>query len=189
MIRVPYSGLFRTMNWLLLVVTICLAVLTWTSNSIYHNYLAARKTGLPIIISPVASLNPLWIITYRLFPSVLLLRWLPFGFGIWARCTLMGWMFHDKHALHQELGPVFTIVTPGGNEVIVADPQVTHTILSHRKDFTKPAAMYGMHSIVEFSQMHVDRSPEQLNVFGRNLNTVSWFFIALWVDHLKRLVL
>lgn len=89
----------------------------------------------------------------------------------------MGWMFNDKYALHQELGPVFIIVTPDGNEVIVADPQVTHTILSRRKEFVKPAAMYGMHSTVKFFQVHVDRSTEQLNVFGRNLNTVSRLLI------------
>lgn len=97
----------------------------------------------------------------------------------------MGWMFNDKHALHQELGAVFIIVTPGGNEVMVADPQVTHTILSHRKAFIKPAAMYGMDSIVKFFQLHVDRSAEQLNVFGQNLNTVSWLPCIIRINHLN----
>ncbi|KAL8662846.1 MAG: hypothetical protein Q9202_004360 [Teloschistes flavicans] len=67
----------------------------------------------------------------------------------------MGWSFQDKHQLHDELGPLFTLVTPAGNEVTVADPQVAHAVLARRKDYIKPAVMY-----------------EQLNVFGRNLNTV-----------------
>ncbi|KAI4170343.1 MAG: hypothetical protein LQ346_008873, partial [Caloplaca aetnensis] len=57
--------------------------------------------------------------------------------------------------MHDELGPIFTLVTPAGNEVTVADPEAAHAVLARRKDFIKPAAMY-----------------EQLNVFGRNLNTV-----------------
>ena len=67
----------------------------------------------------------------------------------------MGWPFDDKDALHQELGPIFTIVTPAGLEVTIADPQVTHAVFAKRKEFIKPAVMY-----------------DQLNVFGRNLNTV-----------------
>lgn len=143
------------MNLIFVLASIILASLTWTFFSIISNYNTARKIALPVIISPVSPLNPLWILTYRTFPFVLLLEHLPFGLGKWARCTYMGWTFHDKHALHDELGPIFVVVTPSGNEVSVADSQATHTILSRRKEFIKPAVMY-----------------EQLNVFGRNLNTV-----------------
>ncbi|KAL8687428.1 MAG: hypothetical protein Q9224_005156, partial [Gallowayella concinna] len=54
----------------------------------------------------------------------------------------MGWAFEDKYQLHNELGPLFTLVTPAGNEVIVADPEVAHAVLARRKDFVKPAVMY-----------------------------------------------
>ncbi|KAI4116495.1 MAG: hypothetical protein LQ345_003095 [Seirophora villosa] len=67
----------------------------------------------------------------------------------------MGWAFQDKYKIHDELGPLFTLVTPAANEVTVADPEVASAVLGRRKDYVKPAAMY-----------------EQLNVFGRNLNTV-----------------
>lgn len=143
------------MNLTFVLASVILAFLSWTFFSVISTYNTARKIALPVIISPVSPLNPLWILTYRTFPFVLLLKHLPFGLGKWARCTYMGWTFHDKHALHDELGPVFIVVTPSGNEVSVADPQATHTILSRRKEFIKPAVMY-----------------EQLNVFGRNLNTV-----------------
>lgn len=131
------------MNWTVAIASILVAFLGWTTVSIISNYIAARKTGLPLVISPVYSLNPFWIITYRVFPVVLLLKYLPFGLGTWARCTCIGWQFDEKHALHDELGPVFLIVTPGGNEVVVADAQVAHTVLSQRKEFIKPPIMYG----------------------------------------------
>ncbi|KAL9609797.1 MAG: hypothetical protein Q9167_005451 [Letrouitia subvulpina] len=66
----------------------------------------------------------------------------------------MGWPFKDKYALHKELGGNFIIVTPGGSELVIADPEDAHTVLSRRKEYIKPAVMY-----------------EQLNVFGPNLNT------------------
>lgn len=131
------------MNWLFVLASVFFASLTWTTISVFSNYNAARKVGLPVIISPVSPLNPFWILTYRTFPFVLTLRHLPFGFGRLARCTFLGWSFKDKYALHAELGPVFVTVTPGGNEMWVADAQATHNILMRRKDFIKPATMYG----------------------------------------------
>ena len=143
------------MNWLIVLLTVPLALLAWTLNGLIENFKSARRIGFPIVISPVSTLNPFWILTYRAAPAVLRLRCLPFGLGTWARCMYMGWQFDDKHALHDEFGPVFTIVTPAGNEVIVADPQTAHHVLAKRKAFIKPAVMY-----------------DQLNVFGRNVNTV-----------------
>lgn len=132
------------MNWILVFASAILAPCSWSLIVIITNYNKARQIGFPIIISPVSSLNPLWILSYRIFPVILSLKHLPFGLGTWARCTVMGWTFQDKHALHDELGVIFTIVTPAGNEVTVADPQAAHVILSRRKEFIKPAAMYGM---------------------------------------------
>lgn len=132
-----------------------LAPFLWTLLAIIQNFNLARRIGFPIVISPVSTLNPFWIILYKIVPAVLWLKHLPFGLGTWARCTYIGWQFDDKYALHRRLGPIFTLVTPGGNEVVVADPSAAHTILAHRKDFIKPAVMY-----------------DQLNVFGPNVNTV-----------------
>ena len=163
------------MNLILLLASIIFASLSWTLLPLISNYNAARKIALPLVISPVSTLNPLWILTYRAFPFILSLKYLPFGLGTWARCTFMGWTFHDKHALHDELGPVFIVVTPSGNELSVADPRATHTIFSRRKEFIKPAVMYGRHTDIKFEAMttRTDAIIEQLNVFGRNLNTVS----------------
>ncbi|MCJ1312350.1 hypothetical protein MMC25_006024 [Agyrium rufum] len=67
----------------------------------------------------------------------------------------MGWQFKDNGAIHRELGDCFVLVTPGMNEVIVADPMTAHSILTRRKDFLKPAALY-----------------ERMDVFGPSVNTV-----------------
>ena len=126
----------------------------WMLSSFVKNYKKAQRIGLPMVLSPATPLNPFWIICYRVFPGVLSLRYLPFGFR-WVRCTFMGWTFSDKHALHDELGDLFLIISPGAIELIVANPDTAHAVLTQRKDFTKPSVMY-----------------EQLNVFGPNLNTV-----------------
>jgi len=139
----------------LYISSVLLAWFLWMFTSLVKNYWIARKIGLPMIISPATPLNPLWIICYRVFPQVLLLKHLPWGLGRWARCTFMGWTFNDKYALHDELGELFAVVSPGAIEVIVADPQAAHAVLARRKDYIKPAVMY-----------------EQLNVFGPNLNSV-----------------
>ena len=131
------------MNWVFISASALLASLAWSITSIISNRRAARQIGLPFIISPVSPLNPIWILLYRTIPSVLLLKHLPFGIGRWVRCTILGWTFQDKHRMHDELGPIFVVVTPGGNELSVADAHATHTILSHRKEFIKPPAMYG----------------------------------------------
>ena len=125
------------------IVTVLLGLLSWTSLSLWKNYRTARQIGLPIVLSPVTPLNPFWILSWRLFPQILLLRYLPFGLGRWARCTYIGWSFDDKHALHDELGEIFTIVTPGGNEVVVADAESAQVVFSRRKEYVKPAVMYG----------------------------------------------
>ena len=131
------------MIFAMLIGSCLLSFALWQITSIARHYVAARKIGLPIIISPVSPLNPFWALSYRIFPSILSLRRLPYGLGTWARCTAMGWAFEDKHQIHDECGPLFTLVTPAGNEVTIADPIVAHTIFARRKDYVKPTILYG----------------------------------------------
>ena len=119
----------------------------WTLASLSSNYKAARRIGLPVIVSPVSSLNPLWLISIRTFPILPLLKSLPFGLGKWARCAYPGWNFEDKYELHKELGGAFTLVTPTVNEWWIADPDAAYAILSARKDFIKPALIYSTYGM------------------------------------------
>jgi hypothetical protein len=131
------------MAFLYLLSTATIAWILWTSNSLFLNYQVARKLALPIVISPLSALNPLWMLTLKLLPVLPgYLQILPFGLGKWARCTYIGWTFQDKCALHDELGLVFVLVTPSGNELWVADPNTAHIVLSKRKEYTKPTDMY-----------------------------------------------
>lgn len=104
--------------------------------SFSRNLRNARKTGLPIVVSPVDHMNPLWVIFQK--PLGPLLAKLPFGLGSWVRYNRLSWYFEDKYAMFQEHGKVFIHVTPGMNELHSVDPEVNSQILGRRKDFEKP---------------------------------------------------
>ncbi|KAL8831430.1 MAG: hypothetical protein Q9191_000874 [Dirinaria sp. TL-2023a] len=148
-----------------------LAALIWTLFTLLRNYVVARRIGLPIVVSPITPLNPFWLICYRVFPSVLHLKRLPFGLGRWARCTYTSWTFDDKCALHDELGDLFSIVSSGSIEVVVADPTAAHDIYTRRKDFVKPSVIYGT-TTCSRRILATNSWTDQLNVFGPSLITV-----------------
>ena len=153
------------MTWLICIGLLLGTWTTWSFTSLYVNYRAARKIGLPIIVSPVSVMNLPWILSYRLLPFDLpkLLSRLPFGLGKWALYTYTGWQYDDAGAIHAELGPAFVLCTPSVNEVAVADPAAAHVIMSRRKEFPKPAKIYKL-----------------FDVFGRNLETVEG---SVWQRH------
>ena len=130
------------MAWLFMFGTAFTAYSIWRVISLLINHRTARHIGLPIVISPVSPLQPFWALFHRYLP-LKLLQSLPWGLGTFARCSYLGWSFQDKCAIHKELGDVFVLVSPGINEVIVADPEAVHSILARRKEYIKPAAMYG----------------------------------------------
>lgn len=104
--------------------------------SFLRNLRNAQKSGLPIVISPVDFMNPVWLVLQK--PLSPLLAKLPFGLGSWVRYNQLSWYFDDKYAMHQEHGKVFIHVTPGMNELHSIDPEANAQILSRRSDFEKP---------------------------------------------------
>ena len=133
------------MAWLLVLLSVALGWALWTCISLLNNYIRARQIGLPIIISPISALNPVCILATKAFPSLPKhLSSLPFGLGTCFRVSYIGWMFPDKCAMHERLGDAFTVVNPSFNEVFIADADAAHTILAKRKEFIKPAMMYGV---------------------------------------------
>lgn len=121
--------------WTMLAIPVLYAFLksifTFTTN--LRN---ARKTGLPIVISPVSRINPLWMIFHKSLTPYL--RKLPFGLGSFERYSSLSWYFTDKYHLHEELGKTFICVTPGMNEMNSVDPDVNAQIFARRNDFEKP---------------------------------------------------
>lgn len=104
--------------------------------SFLTNLRNAKKTGLPIVISPIDHLNPLWVAFQK--PLGPLLAKLPFGLGNWIRYNKLSWFFDDKYRMHEEHGKVFLHVTPGMNELHSIDPETNAQIFARRKDFEKP---------------------------------------------------
>ncbi|KIW93477.1 uncharacterized protein Z519_06082 [Cladophialophora bantiana CBS 173.52] len=143
--------------------SLVLAYLIWTLVRLTANYIEAKKIGLPILIAPVNPASPLWMFTKdRLIPIISSLPW---GLGEWASRAEVGWTFYQRYSVHAKYGEAFTIVSPGTNEIYLADPAATEDIMRRRNDFIKDPAMYGM-----------------LNIYGPNLDTVNG---KVWDRHRK----
>jgi cytochrome P450 len=70
------------------------------------------------------------------------------------RFYLFGWDANERYRMHAEFGDAFTLVSPGGNWIYVADPDTAREILRRPREF--------------------GRNTEQLavlNVYGKNLST------------------
>jgi cytochrome P450 len=79
-----------------------------------------------------------------------------FGIGTahFRRFYLFGWEGNERHIVHQELGPIFLIVSPGGNWLCVSDADAINHVIKHPKEFRR-----------NMEQMEV------VNVYGKNLAT------------------
>lgn len=142
---IPVAG------WVLYVLY-CLAV----------NYNLARKTGLPLVILPIDSGNPLWMaVDTKILPYF---KNLPFTKNF-TRFNYRGWEIHDRFRAHQEIGDAFILVTPGKNWLQLCNAETLIDINARSREFTRPTEMLAM-----------------LNVFGPNLGTTEG---AQWQRHRK----
>lgn len=159
------------MAWVSIIFTALIAWVLWTVTSLRSNLEVARRTGLPVIISPVNPSNPLWMIAYKVLPIIRILKRLPFGLGQFARCTYQGWCFDENYALHAELGEAFVLVSPSSSELVLANPDASVEVLAQRKEFFKSESMYSKSCASAPWTCHLSSS-EPLEVFGPNVNTV-----------------
>ena len=143
--------------------SLALPYLIWSVFRFTNNYIQAKKIGLPILICPINPMNPIWLLTKDLIKPTI--SSLPFGLGQWADRAEVGWTYYPKFAVHAKYGEAFTIVSPGTNEIIIAEPTATDDILRRRNDFIKDPDVYGM-----------------LNFYGPNLDTVNG---KVWDRHRK----
>ena len=105
------------------------------------NYNAARKTGLPLIILPFDSGNPLWMIFDR--KIVQLVRRIPFCSGTFTRFNWRGWEIRDRYRAHQQLGDAIFFVTPGRNYLQICDAEAVSEIFQRKADFRHPPETTG----------------------------------------------
>lgn len=143
--------------------SLVLPYLGWSVVRFVRNYREAKKMGLPILICPVNPASPLWLCCKDFLTPTL--RRLPWGLGAWAGRAEVGWTFFEKYSIHAKHGEVFVIVSPGENEVLVAEPGAADEAMRRRNDFIKNPAMYGM-----------------LDIYGPNLDTVNG---KAWDRHRK----
>ena len=147
--------------------------LIWCFTSFLKNKQIAKTIGVPIVVSPIGFNNPFWIFFSRLIAPHL--QRLPFGLGSFVRYNTSGWNYPDKYKMHHEFGKIFAHVTPGGNELFVADPAAADHILSRRKDFIKPISMLGKISLPT-SVVFTHRLSESVDLFGKSVASVNSSF-------------
>jgi hypothetical protein len=79
------------------IILLALIPILWLSKTclaLRSNYRRARQTGLPIVISPVDPLSPIWMLAHRqLIP---LFERLPSSWSRWTRYSYVGWAFDDR---------------------------------------------------------------------------------------------
>ncbi|KAJ9614549.1 hypothetical protein H2200_002686 [Cladophialophora chaetospira] len=181
------------MVFLFVGLSLVLSYLIWSVFRFTNNYIEAKKIGLPILICPINPLNPVWLLTKdRLKPF---LSSLPFGLGQWTKRAEVGWTYYPKFSVHAKYGEAFTIVSPGTNEIYMANPAASEyspspipghirqhclpfgpirlwyltatadDIMRRRNDFIKDPDVYGM-----------------LDFYGPNLDTVNG---KVWDRHRK----
>ncbi|KAK8108038.1 uncharacterized protein PG998_010051 [Apiospora kogelbergensis] len=140
-------------NVLVLGSALVAVTLLYSVAGLYTNYQKVRRSGIPIIISPFYTFNPLWIIAQSWFAPrkwfLPLCRLLPEPFSLFTRVVLMDWPKEDGCELHDKFGPAFWVISPGTVQFVCSDPVANEEIMSKYKVWTKPPehvaalAMYG----------------------------------------------
>jgi cytochrome P450 len=124
----------------------------WSAQSLLANRAKARTTGLPILERWISPLNPFWM----MIGSTVTLKCRALGIGTkhFHRFYIFGWEANERHVIHQELGPAFMLVSPGGNWLCVSDATVFTEVLQRRTDFRRNMEQFSV-----------------VNVYGKNLAT------------------
>ena len=122
--------------FLLSLLVACASWVVWCTVSFLKNLQTAKKLGFPIVISPVSTNNPLWIVLGPLCAP--LLARFPGPIRKLAFYNTYDWMYIDQGRIHEEMGQVVMHVTPGLNQLLVGDAALCDYILSKKKGFIKP---------------------------------------------------
>ncbi|KAI2848382.1 hypothetical protein CBS11852_2944 [Aspergillus niger] len=100
-------------------------------------YIIGRRSGYPLVVTPLFTQHTLWQIVGPTF-QVQLKRYLPTWLHEHVDIHIHGWEFRHKNAMHRRYGKVFAIVSPDECSLWIADPTVGATVLQRRKDFIQP---------------------------------------------------
>lgn len=128
-----------TTMWLLSILFAGFSWFIWCIVPFIRNLKSARALGLPVVFSIVRFDNPIWIVFGKLFRP--LLARLPAPFDKLGYYNTHDWTFSDEGKTHERLGPLIMHVSPGANELFVADATICDHVLAGRKDFVKPMSL------------------------------------------------
>lgn len=131
-----------------------LAWMLYCNLCLLRNYLVARKIGVPLRVIPIDHVNPLWMLVDKKILS--LVKKLPWSNNSFTRYNFRTWEMNDRCDSHHEMGDAFIIVTPRRNWLYIANPDVIMDMFRRRSEFSQ---------CIELTEM--------LDVFGKNLGTVS----------------
>lgn len=99
-----------------------------------------EKSGLPIVITPFTWQDPLWIIFGSNFSWI---QHLPFG--KWYKYSYLGFVMHDRYSTYERFNTkAFTVVSPGKNEVMLADVDAMIEVLRKYKKWQRPRELYSI---------------------------------------------
>lgn len=121
---------------ILSTVVLCTVVpyIIWKCQCLFSNYLQARKSGYPVFICPADTANFLWMI-FSVALRPYLSKILPTFAYDRIKASIYGWEFLYRYEPFAKLGSSFILVTPGKNELWVADPETANSILARRTEF------------------------------------------------------
>lgn len=102
-----------------------------------HNYQAARRTGLPVLVNPTSITSPIWLLG-----RPLLLRL--FAGWPWTGRIDPGWTQHARYAPYDKVRScAFWIVNPDAKHLFIADPTAAEEVLRRcRAEFVKSPETY-----------------------------------------------
>lgn len=125
-----------------LVVFIVLYTIFTTGLGLVRNYVAARKTGLRIVVSPITPYAVGWRVVGS-FAENVLVRFR------WYRAIDWTCAWQDGATLHEDLGSCFIVVSPGLNVVCTSDARTIEHVLRDWRGFVKPDNVNGELDIEE----------------------------------------
>jgi len=115
---------------------------TWSAVTLEQNYRRASTMGIPLVRVPVDPLNIPWQVVEPHFWTLIDYLHLPLPRN--SVLLRRGWHFHVKADMHEEMGTVWAIVTPGGIHLNVCDAEALREIFARRGDFVRPREFYSM---------------------------------------------
>ncbi|OJJ42217.1 hypothetical protein ASPZODRAFT_137409 [Penicilliopsis zonata CBS 506.65] len=121
-----------------MILIIVLLYIIYKIASFIRFYIIGRRTGFPLILTPIFSQGILWMVLGPTLQPVFQ-KYLPEW--IYRRLDIVtnGWDFRRKNQMHLQLGKAFVVVSPDECSLWVGDPALAAVVLARRKDFVQPA--------------------------------------------------